>query len=127
MVIGAVFVALVILIGILLSISNPQDESASHRGGGWEVGDEVTFEAEVFGYPEVINYDGAEVEMIIVDYHSTHVAVLADIWSESGSFLTGVMPGSHIRVSGTYQGIVVISGGGSYDGVLADDVEFVGS
>jgi hypothetical protein len=41
--------------------------------------------------------------------------------------LTTAVPGSHIRVRGTYQGTVSISSGlsgGSYPGVLAEDVEF---
>jgi hypothetical protein len=123
MVIGAVFVALVILIGILLSISNPQDESASHRGGGWEVGDEVTFEAEVFGYAEQVNYDGAQVLSVIVDYHGAHVAVLADPLNGPGMSLAVANPGQRIRVTGTYQGTVHQHGGGDYPGVLAEDLE----
>jgi hypothetical protein len=151
MVIGVVFVALVALVGMVASISNQQDETASRGGGGQpvvnfsaspsaspgsdsatlgpysEVGDEVTFEAVVFGYPEQVNYDGAQVISVIVDYHGAHVDVLADPLNGPGMSLAGAYPGNRIRVSGTYQGIVSSSSGGSHDGVLAEDVEFIGS
>jgi hypothetical protein len=44
--------------------------------------------------------------------------------------LTTAVPGSRIRVSGTYRGTVTISSSlssGKYPGVLAEDVEFIGS
>jgi hypothetical protein len=154
MVIGVVFVAFVALVGMVVSISNQQDESASRGGGGQpivnssaspspspssdsatlgpysQVGDEVTFEADVFGYPDEISYAGTEVIVVIVDYNGAHVAVLADPLNGPGMPLTGAFPGQRIRVSGTYQGPVNISGGmssGNYDGVLANDVKFVDS
>jgi hypothetical protein len=154
MVIGAVFVALVALVGILVSIGSREDESASRGAGGQpvvnysaspspspssdsatlgpdsEVGDEITFEADVRGYPEQINYAGTQVMVVIVDYHGSHVAVAGDIMNGPGLLLSNSYPGHRIRVSGTYRGTVNISGGmsgGNYPGVLADDVEFVDS
>ena len=44
--------------------------------------------------------------------------------------LAGAYPAQRIRVSGTYQGTVSISStlsSGKYLGVLADEVEFIGS
>jgi hypothetical protein len=51
--------------------------------------------------------------------------VISDPMQGGGGMLLG-FPGQQVRIHGEYQGTVNTSGGGSYEAVMADDVETLG-
>ncbi|QIN82781.1 hypothetical protein GBA63_09060 [Rubrobacter tropicus] len=81
----------------------------------------VSFTGEVFGYPETFNYDGLSVTGQVVDWNGNHVMILLDPWQGNRVHLG--FPGQQITVHGEYRGTVTTSSGGTYEAVMADDVE----
>jgi len=107
------------------SASPTSTASSSASPSALSVGDEVDFTGEVFGMSETFNYDGRSVFGQVLDVDGTHIMVISDPMQGGEGMLLG-FPGQQVRIHGEYQGTVNTSDGGSYDAVMAEEVEVVG-
>jgi len=97
--------------------------SPSASPSALSVGDEVDFTGEVFGMSETFNYDGRSVFGQVLDVDGTHIMVISDPL-QGGGVIVGV-PGQQVTVHGEYQGTITTGDGGTYEAVMAEEVEVV--
>lgn len=82
---------------------------------------QVSITGEIFGYPETFNYDGLTVTGTVVDWNGDHIMVIQDPMQGVGVILG--TPGQQVTVHGEYQGTITTSDGGTYEAVMAEEVE----
>jgi zinc-ribbon domain len=85
-----------------------------------DVGDDISVTGEVSSQLDQITYEGVLVGVQTLDVEGTRIMILVD--SQKGVIWLG-LPGHRVRVHGEYQGFISVSGGGSYEAVMADAVE----
>lgn len=83
--------------------------------------DQVSITGEIFGYPETFTYDGLTVTGTVVDWNGDHIMVIQDPMQGVGVILG--TPGQQVTVHGEYQGTITTSDGGTYEAVMAEEVE----